>query len=357
MPNQEPMTPPATAPGIGFKTIFGRNLLAELPNFAHRPCLVVTMADLWPRFGERFGGRVTPWLVDTIDGDELEAALARIPESASVAGLGGGQAIDVAKFIAWRRRVPLFQFPTAMTVDAPFGHRSGLRFGGHVRYVGWAVPEAVYVDFDVIRSAPPGLNRSGICEILCFHTAHADWRLARDRGRTEPQWPYDDRMVEEARSVMDGLLPHLDAVARVDEAGIRALMGAMRWAGASFHEAGWNPRHIEGVEHFIFYALEYFTGRKFIHGQPVCLGIVAGSMLHRDRDEEMLDRIHRAGVDIRPEAMGITWEQVEHALVNLRRFVHEAGLWYGIAHEAEITPRFVAGLRDRITSRYGAWEP
>ena len=190
------MTPPATAPGIGFKTIFGRNLLAELPNFAHRPCLVVTMADLWPRFGERFGGRVTPWLVDTIDGDELEAALARIPESASVAGLGGGQAIDVAKFIAWRRRVPLFQFPTAMTVDAPFGHRSGLRFGGHVRYVGWAVPEAVYVDFDVIRSAPPGLNRSGICEILCFHTAHADWRLARDRGRTGPQWPYDDRMVD-----------------------------------------------------------------------------------------------------------------------------------------------------------------
>ena len=107
---------------------------------------------------------------------------------------------------------------------------------------------------------------------------------------------------------------------------------------------------------FVFYALEYFTGKKFIHGQPVCLGIVVGSMLHQDQAEEMLAAIHRVGVDIRPEAMGITWTDVEHALVNLRSFVQEAGLWYGIAHEAEITPRFVAELRERVTSLYGPWK-
>jgi glycerol dehydrogenase-like iron-containing ADH family enzyme len=347
--------PSLLSTGYEFTIIFGRNLLAEIPNFAHRPCLVVTMPDLWPKFADRFRGEVTPYLVRTIDGDELTRELAALPSCASVVGLGGGQALDVAKFIAWSRRLPLFQVPTAMTVDAPFGHRAGLRYGGLVRYVGWAVPEAVYVDFEVIQSAPPALNRSGICEVFCFHTAHADWRLARDRGRTEPQWPYDERLVTEARAVLEGLWPRLDDIRDVNEAGIRALMTAMRWAGASFHNAGWNPRHIEGVDHFVFYALEYFTGKKFIHGQPVCLGIVVGSHLHRDRAEEMLAAIHRVGVDIRPEAMGLTWQQVEHALVNLRRFVREAGLWYGIAHEAEITPAFVAELRERITALYGPW--
>ncbi len=340
--------------GYEFTTIFGRGLLAEIPAVAHRPYLVVTMPDLWPKFRDRLAGHVAgPHLVATIDGDELARELAALPACASVVGLGGGQAVDVAKFIAWSRRLPPFPTPPALTVDAPFGHRAGLRFGGQVKYLGWAVPEAVYVDFDVLQDAPPALNRSGICEVLCFHTAHADWRLARDRGRCEAKWPYDQALVDEARAVLDGVLARLEDIAAVNEAGLRALATAMRWGGAAFHNAGWNPRPIEGVEHFVFYALEFFTGKKFIHGQPVCLGIVAGSLLHGERADEMLDVVHRVGVDIRPAAMGLTWAEVEHALVNLRRYVQEAGLWYGIAHEAEITPRWVAGLRERIEAKYG----
>ena len=38
----------------GFTTIFGRNLIGELPNIAHRPYLVVTMEDLWPLLGHHF---------------------------------------------------------------------------------------------------------------------------------------------------------------------------------------------------------------------------------------------------------------------------------------------------------------
>jgi len=37
-----------------FQTVFGRNLVAELPAFVNRPYLVVTMADLWPRFEGAF---------------------------------------------------------------------------------------------------------------------------------------------------------------------------------------------------------------------------------------------------------------------------------------------------------------
>ena len=33
-----------------FDTVYGRNLLAEVPNFAHSPTLIVTMQDLWPKF-------------------------------------------------------------------------------------------------------------------------------------------------------------------------------------------------------------------------------------------------------------------------------------------------------------------
>lgn len=337
----------------GFTTVFGRNLIAELPNIAHQPYLVVTMDDLWPLFGHHFDDNLAgPYIVTTIDGDELKEEVAKLPHCRSIVGLGGGQALDVAKYFAWSLQLPLFQAPTSMSVNAAFGHRAGLRFQGNVRYVCWAVPEAVYVDIDVIQNAPPVVNRSGICEILCYHTAHADWRYAHERGKVEAKWLYDQAMVDEAQAVMATVMDALDDIRAVNEKGIRALMLANRWGGAAFHNLGWNPRPIEGADHFLFYALEYHTGVKFIHGQPVCLGIYVGSLLHDDRAQEMLDAIVRAGVDIRPEAMGITWDDVTYALLNMRQFARQAGLWYGIYHDAEIDQAFAEMVRANVETAY-----
>jgi glycerol-1-phosphate dehydrogenase [NAD(P)+] len=344
------------ASGHQFTTIFGRNLIGELPNFAHQPYLVVTMEDLWPKFEKFFPYPTQAYFVHTLDIDSLYREAEKLLRCNSIIGLGGGQAIDVAKFFAWIKRLPLFQVPTSMTVNAPFGHRAGLRTQGKVKYMGWAVPEAVYVDFDVIQSAPPLLNRSGVCEVMCYHTAHCDWKTASELGKTEPQWPYDERLVDEARSQLDTVMANLDHIHEVDEQGIRTLMLANRWGGAAFHNAGWNPCHIEGIDHFFFYTLEYLTGKHFIHGQPVCLGIYIGSALQDNDAEAMLTAIHRVGVDIRPEAMGVTWEDTAEAMRKMGWYVRYAGLWHSVADIKPVTEDFIAHVKDRVYSTYGAWQ-
>lgn len=344
-------------PSYPFHTVFGRGLVEELPLIAPRPYLVVTMADLWPRFEPVLRSHVgAALLVDSLELDDLDGQEASLPAVRSVIGLGGGQAIDVAKYVAWRRGLPLFQVPTAMSVNAPFGQRAGVRVGGFVRYLGWAVPEAVYVDYEVIRSAPSRLNRSGVGDVLCYHTAHRDWQLAHEAGLDEPRWPYDAALVAAARVQLEAVLGALDDIAAVNDAGIRTLMEAHRWGGAAFHDAGWNPRHIEGVEHFLFYNLERISGRHFIHGQPVGLGIVFGSFLQDNEPEAMLAALHRVGVDIRPQAMGTDWAAAEAAMRSLHAYVREAGLWTTVLDLRPVTDELIATVRRRVEETYGPWE-
>lgn len=292
-----------------FTTTCGSGLLSKLPSLCASPCLIVTMQDLWegaaalkPAFQCMPIEAYTVFFVTSLEERDLEESFAAIAASAkaspagvlrTVVGVGGGQAIDVAKYFAWRSGANLFQMPTALTVDAAWGHQAAVRRGGLVTYVGWAVPATIFIDLELVRSAPKALNLSGIGDVLCFHTAHADWALAAKHGKDAP-WPYNERMVCEARAVMQRLKQHIHEVRDLTDAGISELVAALSFGGAAFHANGWNPRPVEGFDHIFFYALEHRTGRHFIHGYPVLLGVYLGSWLHDNDAQGVCCAVRRA---------------------------------------------------------------
>jgi len=339
-----------------FQTIFGRNLVGELKNFVHRPFLLCTMEDIWPKFKHFFDdAEFIPYFVHSVDQQHLLADLEKLPAFEAVVGLGGGMAVDTAKFFVWKRRVPLFQVQTALSMNASWGQRAGIRINGAVRYIGWAVPEAVYIDYDVLRGAPPRFNYSGIGDILCNHTGILDWKYATAKGFCEAKWPYDEAMAKASAEKVEAVLRYRNDIRDLTDKGIEVLIDGLRH-GTTYHGCGWNPRHIEGFDHFFFYSLEYSTGKKFIHGQPVSLGVYIGSLLHNSRADEMLNCMHDIGLDIRPEAMGVTWKDAAQALFNLQDYVRTNGLWYSIAHDTKITPDFVDQVKQNIEGIYGKWK-
>ena len=77
-----PMSLAPLVTGHEFATVFGRELIGELPNFVHRPYLVVTMADLWPRFEHHFDSHLAGvYCVTTLDLETLEARSSACPPS------------------------------------------------------------------------------------------------------------------------------------------------------------------------------------------------------------------------------------------------------------------------------------
>ncbi len=335
-----------------FSTIYGRNLLYELNIILPQDALIVTMKDLWDRFENYFTKNVQVHFVKNLNIETLENDYDKFKNFNAVVGIGGGQAVDAAKFFSWKSNAKLFQVPTSMSVNAAFGHRFAARINGNINYIGWTTPEAVYVDFDIIKNAPKLFNRSGICEIMCYHTAHLDWKYADKVGKCEKKWSYDQQAVNEAKSVLDYMLEGIDDIKEVNDNGIIRLMNANSWGGPAFHNFGWNPRPIEGTDHFVFYSLEYHTKKSYIHGQPVNMGVYVGSLLHNSKAEDMLDYIIRAGVDIRPESMGITWEDMANALIKMKEYINRIGLWHSIAHDKSIDENFIADLKLSIDKKY-----
>lgn len=182
-----------------FTTIYGRNLVGELKNIVQRPYLVVTMEDLWDRFKDEFDDDCIVHFVKTLEYDEIMAEVERLPKFEAVIGLGGGQAVDYAKDGGVEDPYAAYQVPTSIATNAVFGHRAGVRFDSVVRYVGYVEPVAVYVDYDIIQNGPKDLNRSGVCDVLCYNNSMFDWKYAADQGKCEEKWPYDEEMVAEVK--------------------------------------------------------------------------------------------------------------------------------------------------------------
>ena len=103
-----------------------------------------------------------------------------------------------------------------------------------------------------------------------------------------------------------------------------------------------------GVEHLIFYSLEYHTKKIFLHGQAVCLGIVIGSLMHKQRSEELKNVINKIGVDIKPNSMSIDWNEVKHSLVNLKNFVEKSNLMWGISNDYVFDEKFFEEMISKI---------
>ena len=149
-------------------------------------------------------------------------------------------------------------------------------------------------------------------------------------------------------SLAEAALAGRDAIRDLTPEGIALIVEAFKWGGASYHGTGWCPRHIEGVEHYVFYALEASTGIKFLHGQAVALGLVAGAMMHGRRARELRNAVAEIGVDIRPGSMGMTWDDVDATLLGLADFVRVQGLPYGIAHDFPVDRTFLDQLRQMV---------
>ncbi|SCF46860.1 iron-containing alcohol dehydrogenase family protein [Micromonospora mirobrigensis] len=271
-----------------------------------------------PGQGEQIAELIRPSLrtadVFTVAGGTLDAAddlgvKLRQRSYDAVVGIGGGRTIDVAKYAATRRGLPMVTVATALANDGIASPVASLLNEGVKGSYGVHIPIAVIVDLDFVESGPERHNRAGIGDVVSNISALADWELARQvRGE-----PVDGLAASLARMGAEAVLAHRGDMN--DDAFVTVLAEALISSGLAMAVCG-TSRPASGGCHEIMHAVDALFPGTASHGELAGLGALFCTFLRGDerRFAEISACLHRHGLPRLPGDVGLTDEQFVEAV-------------------------------------------
>ena len=222
-----------------------------------------------------------------VDGNAFETAVslfAGLPKKVSaIVGIGGGKALDSAKYIAFLARLPYLAVPTSLSNDGFCSPQSSLTMAGKRRSLPAALPQGIVLDVDVCLGAPKLLWLSGVGDLVAKLTAVHDWKLAfHNRGE-----PVDDL----AALLSDATVYQFLSRPSFDTQGTAILGTALMLNGIAMEICG-SSRPASGSEHLISHALDSVSERPRLHGLQVGVATYVVSRL-QGRQSEIIDQLFR----------------------------------------------------------------
>jgi glycerol-1-phosphate dehydrogenase [NAD(P)+] len=261
----------------------------------HRRVVLVVSGGMVPDLVERaerslaLNGVESVERVETPDAsfEAVAAMLAGLgADRQAVIGLGGGKALDVAKYLASLAKLPYYAVPTSLSNDGFCSPQSSLTLAGRRRSLTAALPFAVVIDTEVTLGAPEPLWWSGVGDLVAKVTAVFDWKLAfHARGE-----PVDDFAALLSDATVYQFLSHPER----SPDGARRLALALMLNGIAMEVCG-SSRPASGSEHLISHALDAHCARPRLHGLQVGVASYICSRLQGQGTDLIAGALDRTG--------------------------------------------------------------
>ena len=277
--------------------------------------------------------------VTSVELSWIEKQIEDLPDFDTIVGIGGGMAIDVAKYISWKLNKRLVSIPTILSVDAFTTPAAGVRNNHDVEYLGTATPNPLIIDYNILRTAPKELNIAGVGDLFSIHTASFDWTYANSKGKSE--YPFSDKAIEGGEKILEFIYNNIGSIRENNNNGLRAIVEAY----ISLNTICLPLDHFrieEGSEHYLFYELEERLKRPFIHGNIIGLGIYLLSRLQNNDPKFITQMMNDSGLVYHPYSMNIDKKDLVDSLLNLKKFVgSKEKLWFTVIDDSDINIEWI----------------
>ncbi|NPA04607.1 MAG: NAD(P)-dependent glycerol-1-phosphate dehydrogenase [Crenarchaeota archaeon] len=257
-----------------------------------------------------------------------------------IIGFGGGKAIDLAKYTAYKLSAFFVSVPTSASHDgiaSPFASLKGL---GKPHSVRAATPLAVVADVSIIARAPQRLLKAGAGDLVAKLTAVRDWRLAH---RLKGEY-YGEYAASLALLSAKHVIRYSDIIAKGGVEAARIVVEGLISSGVAMCIAG-STRPASGSEHLFSHALDLVAPRPALHGEQVAVGTIMMMYLHGGRWLAVRRTLKRIGLPVNARELGIEERYIVKALVLAHRIRPER---YTILGETGLTPEAAEKLA-RVT--------
>ena len=314
----------------------------------HREAIVLTTDPAWNAVRDIDINTQHPRYVE----GNTQADMAALTDACTgevVYGIGGGLAIDTAKYVAAAKGIPLVALPTILSTDAFLTDATGVRENGCVHYLPSKAPDTVIIDMDVLCNAPAAMRASGAADVLSIATALWDWQEAEKMGANPSNQQLTPQAIGIASTLLQTLLDNAREIGSGTPTGLKLLLDLLCMEVQLCYQCG-HSRVEEGSEHYFVYALENhltppeeecsdtetLNGDPLLHGELVGLGILLMAVLQSQPWTQYRHALECLQINYFPST--VARDAIAETLINLSDYVAQHQLPYTVATSLRITP-------------------
>ena len=308
------------------------------PAFADKKMLLVTEENLKSIFEEQIDGILASfkdsglYLMKDASYDEATdlAKYMAMNDIRVVMGFGGGSVLDLAKFAAFVGKIQYICLPTTLSNDSLASPVAVLITEGKARRsFHCTIPDAIFVDPNVIKGAPLRQLQAGVGDTISKYTALNDWKLSWQRGKSKG----DDFAYMLSKMALNSILfNELKDIGSIDF--IKQLTQALVMGGLAMEIAG-SSRPSSGSEHLFCHALEENHSHETVvpHGIAVAMGSYGACYLQERNLGKIVRGIKTYNIPVKPSDWKITedifvaaWQEASATRPDRYTILNEADL-------------------------------